>query len=328
MELVMPRKPRIPVTIVTGLLGAGKTTLVNRIVTAHPGQRIAVIESERGERAVDHALVVRVDEELFELSRGCACCTVRGDLIRVLGDLTRRRDRFDRIIIETTGLADPGPVVQTLFVDDELQDAFRLDGVVTLIDAQHASRQLASHPEVRDQVAFADVLVINKLDLVDADLADPLERRLREINAIARVLRGRHGDVALAEVLEIAGFDLGRALAAQPSSFDPDRAIAAPPHDDVVTTIGLELAQPFDEARVIAWLRRLLQHRGHDILRMRGILALAGSARRLVVHGVHALLDTRLDTAWGDQPLRSQVVFIGTQLDREGLRAGLASCLA
>jgi G3E family GTPase len=453
-HLVMAGHDRIPVTVLTGFLGAGKTTLLNRILTEHHGQRIAVIENEFGEIGIDHALVIRADEEIFEMNNGCICCTVRGDLIRVLGNLMKRRDKFDRIVVETTGMANPGPVAQTFFVDEEVQAEFRLDGIVTLVDAKHLELHLGRQPEAHDQVAFADVIVVNKADLVEPEALDALERRLRGINALARVLRARHAEVPLDHVLDVGGFDLDRALTIRPSFLEPEypfewvgvyelaagdhqlqlspgpdptmrvvveavadaapatiaeaaervvRRMAEPApsvspggalpasgwpfelvlgggeppwiftiaihaagryavftqhlpaevglrlassegrglapvgergfaashqHDATVSSVGLEFERAFDEDRLNAWLGRLLRERGNDIFRMKGILAIAGSDHRFVFQGVHMLLDGRPDTAWGDGPRRSQVVFIGKHLDRAALREGLGACLA
>ncbi|HEX3762567.1 MAG TPA: GTP-binding protein [Kofleriaceae bacterium] len=218
----MAERDRIPVTVLTGFLGAGKTTLLNRILTEHHGQRIAVIENEFGEIGIDQALVVKADEEIFEMNNGCICCTVRGDLIRVLGNLIKRRDKFDRVIVETTGMANPGPVAQTFFVDDDVQADFRLDGIITLVDARHLELHLGQQQEAHEQVAFADVIVVNKIDLVDAAKLDEIERRLQRINAMAKLVRGQHADVPLATVLDVGGFDLVRALATRPSFLEPE----------------------------------------------------------------------------------------------------------
>jgi G3E family GTPase len=213
---------RVPVTVLTGFLGSGKTTLLNRILTEEHGRRIAVIENEFGEIGIDQALVINADEEVFEMNNGCICCTVRGDLIRILGNLLKRRDRFDRIIVETTGMADPGPVAQTFFVDEDVQGRFRLDGIVTLVDAKHLSLHLDDSKECKEQIAFADVLVLNKCDLATAAELDAVESRIRSINGVARVLRTTQAAAPIDAVLDVGGFDLARALAEKPAFLDPE----------------------------------------------------------------------------------------------------------
>ena len=212
----------IPVTILTGFLGSGKTTLLNRILREEHGKRIAVIENEFGEVGIDQALVINADEEIFEMSNGCICCTVRGDLIRVLGNLMKRRDKFDYVLVETTGLADPGPVAQTFFMDDEIRAEFALDGIVTLVDAAHIEQQLGRSDESTEQIAFADVLVLNKTDLVDDDALDRLEARLRDMNRMARVIRSERADVAVDTVLNLGAFDLDQVLERRPTFLEPE----------------------------------------------------------------------------------------------------------
>ena len=213
---------KIPVTVLTGFLGAGKTTLLNRILTENHGLRIAVIENEFGEIGVDQELVINADEEIFEMNNGCICCTVRGDLIRILGNLMNRRDRFDRILIETTGMADPGPVAQTFFVDDETREEMSLDGIVTVVDAKHFSLHCDESDEVKSQIAFADVILLNKIDLVSTVELDDIEKRLRSMNGLAKVRRVRMADVPVNEVLDLGGFDLERALEVNPSFLEPE----------------------------------------------------------------------------------------------------------
>ena len=218
----MTPEQKVPVTILTGFLGSGKTTLLNRILSEEHGKRIAVIENEYGEVGIDQGLVINADEEVFEMSNGCICCTVRGDLIRVLGNLMKRRDKFDYVLVETTGLADPGPVAQTFFMDDEIRNEFSLDGIVTLVDAAHIDQQLGRSDESSEQVAFADVLVLNKTDLVSDESLDILESRLRDMNRMARVVRSKQADVSIDTVLNLSAFDLDQVLKRRPTFLEPE----------------------------------------------------------------------------------------------------------
>ncbi|MCW5619057.1 MAG: GTP-binding protein, partial [Nitrosomonas sp.] len=213
---------KIPVTVLTGFLGSGKTTLLNRILSENHGKRIAVIENEYGEIGVDNDLVIGAEEEIFEMNNGCICCTVRGDLIRILGNLMKRRDRFDYIIIETTGMADPGPVAQTFFTDDEIKNALYLDGIVTLVDAKHVVEHFDDSDEVKQQIAFADVILLNKTDLVSSSALDALEARIHTMNAVARIFRTQDANIAMNHILDLGGFDLDRALAVDPQFLEPE----------------------------------------------------------------------------------------------------------
>ncbi len=480
----MPNTDRVPVTVLTGFLGSGKTTLLNRILTENHGKRIAVIENEFGEVGVDHELVIGAEEEIFESNNGCICCTVRGDLLRILGQLLKRRDRFDYIIIETTGMADPGPVAQTFFLDEDFKKQFLLDAIVTLVDARHIEQHLDQMDEPGQQVAFADVLLLNKTDLVTPAELERIERRVRAINGTARIFRTHNADVPIASVLDVGAFDLTRALAvdgdflepqypfewagayalpagevtlrtgaadahadhhdhghdhdhdhdhdhshdhtahdhdahghehagglsvvllpladgsaasldaaieqavrafAEPAvavecggavavapagvhaalqidhdgsafafrlpraghwavfcehapvefglrlqGFEPSsqRAFASHHHDEEIASVGLADSRELDPARVNDWFSHLLQSRGADIFRMKGVLSLRGEPRRYVFHGVHMMFDGQLEQPWGARTRQNRLVFIGRNLDRAELEAGFESCVA
>ncbi len=351
---------KIPVTVLTGYLGAGKTTLLNRILTEDHGKTYAVIVNEFGEIGIDNDLVVGADEEVFEMNNGCVCCTVRGDLIRVLSGLMKRKGGFDAIIVETTGLADPGPVAQTFFMDEDVQARTRLDSVTTLVDAKHVMQRLDDSKEAREQVAFADQILLNKTDLVsEADL-EVVEVRLRGLNPLAPIRRTERARIALDQILDQNRFDLERITDIRPEFTNPahgedghvhdehcghghdhhdhdhghdhDRHGHGPrghAHQDDIRGISLSLDRPIDGPAFTRWLDKLLAEQGPDILRAKGIIEVAGEDRRLVFQAVHMILEGDLQREWGPNERRwSRAVFIGRNLDETALRAGFEACAA
>ena len=318
-------KPQIPVTVLTGYLGAGKTTLLNRLLTEEHGKRYAVIVNEFGEIGIDNELVVDADEEVFEMNNGCICCTVRGDLIRIIGNLLKRKGRFDAILIETTGLADPAPVAQTFFVDDEVKAVAKLDSIVTVVAAKNVLAPLDASPEAAEQIAFADVILLNKADLVPEPELASLEARLRGINPTAIIHRTERCAIPPTEVLDRRAFDLDRILAIEPAFLDDD----AHEHDDAVTSVALRETRPIDVNKFNQWIGTLLREKGQSILRSKGILDLKGSPNRFVFQGVHMLMEGDDGKIWGRDEMRdSKLVFIGRDLDGMDLKAGFAACVA
>jgi G3E family GTPase len=317
---------KIPVTVLTGYLGAGKTTLLNRILTEEHGKKFAVIVNEFGEAGIDGDLVVGADEEVFEMNNGCICCTVRGDLIRILDGLMKRKGKFDAIIVETTGLADPAPVAQTFFVDQDVGDATKLDAVVTVTDAKWLKDRLKDAPEAKNQIAFADVIILNKTDLVtEAELAE-VESAIRAINPYAKLHKTTRCELPIENLLDRNAFDLDRILDIEPDFLEAGHHHH---HADDVRSMSFTIPGDVDPDKFMPWINDLSQAQGPNILRSKGILAFKGEPRRFVFQGVHMILDGDLQRDWKQGEARqSRLVFIGRDLDEKALREGFLACAA
>lgn len=319
---------RLPVTVLTGFLGAGKTTLLNHLLR-ESGRRYAVIVNEYGEIGIDGELVVGAEEEVLELNNGCICCKVRGDLIRVVSGLLKRRGRFDGILIETTGLADPAPVVQSFMADDEIRQAARVDGVVCVVDACHFLASLARTREAGVQLAHASTVVINKVEMADEATLAAVEAEIARLNLGATVLRSARGAVPVEALLDQGAYELPRLeLPASPAPPRP-RYVAVPQgrHTDDLECVSVVLERPLERSSFLGWLQRLVAERGEKLLRTKGIVALAGADRRFVFQGVHMMVDSDFDRPWRSEETRdSRLVFIGHGLDGVELRASLDAC--
>lgn len=316
---------QIPVTVLTGYLGAGKTTLLNRILSEDHGRRFAVVVNEFGEIGIDGDLVVDSDEEVYSMNNGCVCCSVRGDLIRILTGLVKRRD-LDGILLETTGLADPSPIIQTFFMDDAVRDGTMLDAVVTVVDAAHFPGQAASRREAVEQVVYADLLILNKADLVDEARLAGIEAQVKRLNPQAEIVRSERCDVPLEKILARNSFDLSRLLFLSPSLMN---APSTGQHDAGVSSVSLTLDRPVDAQRFQEHLGKYLAEHGENVYRCKGIVHAVGQPQRLVFQGVHMLLETTWGAPWkeGEERL-TRAVFIGRDLNPEQLRADLEACAA
>ena len=344
MSSEQAQSEKLPVTVLTGYLGAGKTTLLNRILSEPHGKKYAVIVNEFGEIGIDNELVVGADEEVFEMNNGCICCTVRGDLIRIIEGLMRRKGKFDAIIVETTGLADPAPVAQTFFVDENVGRRTKLDAVVTVADAKWLKDRLKDAPEAKNQIAFADVILLNKTDLVtDAELRE-VEARIRGINPYAKLHRTQRSQIPLNEILGRNAFDLDRILDIEPEFLHAGTitttttitvmttATTSPPsdhgglkhyHDEDMQSFSLKTDKPLSPDKFFPWIQKLVAEDGPAILRCKGILNFKDDPDRFVFQGVHMILDGDHQRAWKDGEKRdSKLVFIGRHLPEDKIRKG------
>ena len=341
---------KIPVTVLTGYLGAGKTTLLNRILSEPHGKKFAVIVNEFGEIGIDNELVVNADEEVFEMNNGCICCTVRGDLVRIIDGLMRRKGKFDAIIVETTGLADPAPVAQTFFMDEQVGAKTKLDAVVTVADAKWLKERLKDAPEAKNQIAFADVILINKTDLVSPEDLNELEARIRGLNPYARLHRTERASIALEEVLGRNAFDLDRILDIEPAFLEAEEhdhdhhhdhdhdhdghdhhhhGGLKHYHDEEMQSVSLRTDKPLNPDKFFPWVQDLVAVEGPNILRSKGILAFKDDSERFVFQGVHMILDGDHQRPWGaDEKRESRIVFIGRNLPEEKIREGFEGCIA
>jgi len=323
-------KQPIPVTILTGYLGAGKTTLLNRILTYEHGKKVAVIVNEFGEIGIDNQLVIGSQEEIFEMNNGCLCCTVRGDLIKIVGNLLKRKHQFDHLVIETTGLADPAPVIQSFFFDEDLKERVQVDAIVTVVDVKHVDQHWSTN-EVQEQIAFADVILLNKIDLISQEKLQELENKIQQLNIMAKIYRTQNADIKIDSILGIGSFELEKVLALDPhflhdhKNHDHDHEHR---HDETLGSVAIETLGEVNEVKFDQWLGALLQKQGADIFRLKGILNIARNEQRYVFQGVHMIFEGIPQRSWQPgEERKNQLVFIGRNLNAEQLDKDFRQCL-
>lgn len=338
---------RTPVTIITGFLGSGKTTLLNRLLNETQGKRIAIIENEFGEVSIDDALLVDTNQPVFKMSNGCLCCTINGDLVRTLTDLIARRSEFDYVIIETTGLANPAPVMQIFMVNEDISEAFKLDAVVTTVDANHIDQHIGSK-ECKEQIALGDIIILNKLDLIDAARAASVEQKIRTLNGLAVLHKVERSQVDITKIFDQQTFSGAETTEHFHShahghehgdTCDHDHEhgescghdhghLHEHQHDEDVQSVGCELQGALDKSKFNTWFGRLLQAKGDHIYRSKGILSIAGEPHKVVVQAVHRVVEVTTGSTWVEGERLSKIVFIGKNLNRTELLQGFKSCIA